>query len=486
MNKSNLPLKFILCIMLIHYVVIGIAQNPIASVQQKITAWQTTRGLENASICVAVSDQKTGEEIFKSEPQLSLVPASILKVVTTATALEVLGPEFRFYTTLSYSGTIRNDTLYGDLQIIGGGDPTLGSMYFPENNHFKEDWIKAIQDKNIKVVTGNLIADATIYESQMIPDTWIWEDIGNYYGAGASGISVYDNLYEIHLRSEIEADKPTRVIKIIPEIPHLELQNEVLSSDLNSDQAYVFGSPQEYSRIIRGTIPKNKSDFVIKASIPDPAALLVSEFREMLSTNGIHLSGENRFEKVKSGKDQSTVLSVNQSPVLRDIIRVTNHESVNLFAEHLLKHLAYQEKGLGTTKDGCKFVMQFWKDKGLDMNGFFMNDGSGLSRFNAITANQMVAILNYMKTKSDYSDDFFRSLATVGNGTLTGFSLESFPKDCLHAKSGSMTRVRCFAGYLNTILGKELTFTIMLNNFSCSQAEVLKKIEEVLVELRKI
>jgi serine-type D-Ala-D-Ala carboxypeptidase/endopeptidase (penicillin-binding protein 4) len=462
----------------------GSAQNASITVQQKISDWQTTPGLVSASICIAVSDNQTNEKLIESKPQLCMVPASILKVVTTATALEVFGPDFRFNTTLSYSGNLRNDTLFGDLQIIGGGDPTLGSNYFPENKNFQEKWIEALQNKKIKVITGNLILDASIYESQSIPDTWIWEDIGNYFGAGASGISVFDNLFEIHLKSGSEAGKPTKIVQIVPEIPNLELSNDVLSSDINSDQAYVFGSPKENRRVIRGTIPKNQSDFVVKASVPDPSALLASEFRKKLSAKGIAISGETKFEKVKT--ESSNQLSVIQSPPLRDIIKVTNHESVNLFAEHFLKHLAFQKTGFGTTEDGCKFVMQFWKDKGLDMNGFFMNDGSGLSRFNAITANQMVSILNYMKTKSAYSADFNNSLATVGNGTLTVFNEANFPNECLRAKSGSMTRVRCYAGYLTSISGRQLSFTIMLNNFSCSQKEATSKIEELLVELRKM
>ncbi|MDP2335358.1 MAG: D-alanyl-D-alanine carboxypeptidase/D-alanyl-D-alanine-endopeptidase [Bacteroidota bacterium] len=486
MNRQNIRRNIIYTAIFSLFTVIATAQNQTTSIQQKIAGWQTTPGLANASICIAVTDNLTDEELIRSEPQLSLVPASIMKVVTTATALEVFGPDFRFATTLSYSGIIRNDTLFGELQVIGGGDPTLGSMYFPENNQFLEEWIKAIQEKNIKVVTGNLVADASIYESQMIPGSWVWEDIGNYYGAGASGLSVYDNLYEIHLSSQIAANQPTKIIRIKPEIPNLEILNEVLSSDLNGDQAYVFGSPLESKRIIRGTIPKNKTDFVVKASVPDPAALLANEFRMKLEVNGILLSGETRLEKPKSGITPSTKLSVIQSPPLRDIIRVTNHESVNLFAEHFLKHLAFQKTGLGTTKDGCKFVVQFWKDKGLDLTGFFMNDGSGLSRFNAITASQMVSILKSMKTKSAYSSDFFQSLATVGNGTLTVFKNENFPNECLHAKSGSMTRVRCYAGYLTTISGRELSFTIMLNNFSCNQTEATQKIQELLVELRKL
>ncbi|MBA4409910.1 MAG: D-alanyl-D-alanine carboxypeptidase/D-alanyl-D-alanine-endopeptidase [Odoribacter sp.] len=482
MNQIKLFRKIIIGVIFTINSVVGISQTPIISIQQKINSWQSSSGLANAGIGICISDLRTGEELIKSEPQLSLVPASIMKVVTTATALEVFGPDYRFSTTLSYSGKISNDTLFGDLQIIGGGDPTLGSVYFPESRQFQEDWLKTIQNLGVKVISGNLVFDASIYEKQTIPGTWVWDDIGNYYGAGASGLSVFDNLYEIHLSSEISADKPTKVISIIPEIPNLELQNEVLSSDLNSDQAYVFGSPMDSRRIIRGTIPKNKADFIIKASVPDPAALLASEFRKKLSENDILISGENRFEKSQSGN----ILLVNQSPTLRDIIRVTNHESVNLFAEHFLKHLAFQKSGLGATKEGCKFVVQFWKEKGLDLTGFFMNDGSGLSRFNAVTASQMVSILNYMKNKSAYSADFLQSLATAGNGTLTVFSKEVFPNDCLHAKSGSMTRVRCYSGYLNTISGRQLSFAVMLNNFSCSQAEAIKKIEELLVELKKL
>lgn len=482
----NLLCKIVYIVLFGLFAIVCQGQEKIATVQQKITNWQTTPELANASVCIAVSDYQTGESLIKSVPQLSLVPASILKLVTTATALEVFGPDFRFQTTLSYFGTIRNDTLFGDLQILGGGDPTLGSKYFPEYNYFFDKWINAIRRKNIRVITGNLLLDASIYEPQMIPNTWIWEDIGNYYGAGASGISVYDNLYEIHLSSPKEAGKLTKIAQINPEIPGIEIQNEVLSSDLNSDLAYVFGSPMENRRVIRGTIPKNRDDFVIKASVPDPGVLLASEFRKKLVINNISVSGETKVGKAKNSVDSTIVLSVIQSPPLREIIKITNHESVNLFAEHLLKQLAFSRSGLGTTKDGCKFVVEFWQGKGLDMTGFYMNDGSGLSRFNALTANQMVEILNYMKTKSAYSTDFYRSLATVGNGTLTVFRNENFPNQCLRAKSGSMTRVRCYAGYLTTESERELSFSIMLNNFSCSQTDVTQKIQELLLELRKL
>jgi D-alanyl-D-alanine carboxypeptidase/D-alanyl-D-alanine-endopeptidase (penicillin-binding protein 4) len=257
----------------------------------------------------------------------------------------------------------------------------------------------------------------------------------------------------------------------------------VRSSDINSDQAYIFGNPEDSRRVIRGTIPKGKNDFVVKASMPNPPALLAFEFRNKLSANGILLSGDTSFEK--AGADGSLLYEV-LSPPLREIIKETNYESINLFAEHLLKHIAWQKNGMGATREGCKQIVQFWKEKGMDTNGFFMSDGSGLSRFNAFTARHLVFILNYMKTQSLYSDDFFQSLPAVGSGTLTVFNKDLFPGETVKAKSGSMTRVRCYAGYLKTTWGKDLSFTVILNNFSCSQTDAIRKIEELLIELRKL
>jgi len=245
------------------------AQKATSILEHKIISLQTLDGFTSASIGIAIKDNLTGEILYASEPQLSIAPASVMKLITTATALEVLGSEFRFETTLSAKGTVRNDTLFGELQIIGGGDPTLGSSYFPEYKHFMDDWIDVIKSRNIKVINGNLIIDGSIYESQTIPNTWIWEDIGNYYGAGASGINLYDNLYEVHISSDEAPGKLTNIKYIRPEIEGLELTNEVTSSDINSDQAFIFGSPMENKRVIRGSIPQGERDFGIKVSRPN-------------------------------------------------------------------------------------------------------------------------------------------------------------------------------------------------------------------------
>ena len=475
--------RFFLITQCLLFVFISFAQRR-SNIEQELNYWIQKSELEYSSIGVCLQNAGTGKILAQTNPQLSLVPGSVLKLVTTATALELLGPDFRFETKLAANGEIVNGNLLGDLIIIGGGDPVLGSEYFEEydpKDHFLDEWVSALKEKNIRSVSGKIIVDASIYENQTIPNTWIWEDLGNYYGAGASGLSVYDNMYRIHLSSPPEAGKPTQIKRIDPDIPNIHFDNQVLSSNINRDRAFVFGSPNSNKRIIRGTIPKGKTDFVIKASMPDPSKLIKWQFEEKLAKSGIQLNSRKEIKQV-----EPYLICGTGSPKLIDIIKVINYESVNLFAEHLLKHLAFKKSGLGSTKEGVEVVKHFWRSKGINTDGFFMEDGSGLSRFNAMTAKQVVQILNYMKNQSKYSDLFFSSIPKVPDGTLYVFDPEKFPNGMLQAKSGSMTRVRCYAGLLKTTSNQEILFSILLNNFSCSQSKAIDLIEDFLSDIKRL
>ncbi|WP_163717360.1 D-alanyl-D-alanine carboxypeptidase/D-alanyl-D-alanine endopeptidase [Mangrovibacterium lignilyticum] len=454
-------------------------------IQHIYNDWSRQEILENASVGFYAVDAKTGELLAASTPQQSLVPASILKLLTTSTGLELLGTDYRFETKLAYNGVLKNDTLFGDIILIAGGDPALGSKYFKDYQpyqNFVGKWAEAIKKQHIKHITGNLIIDTSVYDDQSIPATWIWEDMGNYYGAGVFALSAYDNLYELHLSSPTAPEKPTQLLYTLPVLPDVEFDNRVLSSSENSDKAFVFGSPLDHKRIIRGTIPKDRTDFVVKASIPNPPYLVGTQLEQELGLLNIELSGTIQCGGGDKTEDMTTI-SVIKSPTLAEIISVTNHESVNLFAEHILKQIAYETTGLGTTEAGIELVLEFWEQQGMDIKPLFMEDGSGLSRFNAITPKQMVFVLNYMKNKSSNSDAFFDSLPVVPNGTLWYFNHSYFPKKALRAKSGSMTRVRSFAGELKTQSKRDVLFAILLNNFSCSQSQAIKTIEKLLVKI---
>lgn len=436
---------------------------------------------KNAIVGIQITDLATSKELYSLNGEKRMIPASTLKIITSAAAMEILGTDYRFTTQIGYTGKIKNQTLDGNLVVKGGGDPALGSVYFENdyfNPYFLDQWAQKLKSSGISKVNGDLVLDAFLYDSEKIPPTWIWEDMGNYYGAGASALTVFDNLFRITFSSPAKAGKLTKIISVNPAIEGMEIQNEVRSSNSNSDEAYVFGSPLDKMRKITGTIPKNRRAFSIKGSVQHPEELLAEAFISHLARVGIFISGTVRFEKVDSDKLQ--VVYIQESPPLKDIVKVLNYESVNLFAEHLVKQLAAVKNGVGNRQAGIDIIKDFWKSKGIDADVFFMEDGSGLSHFNAVAPQQFSNILNFMYNRSENKEAFIASLPRPGNGTLSGFDTSIFPGNTLQAKSGSMTRVRCYAGYLRLDSGKTIAFSIMVNQFTGSHSKLISEIQSLL------
>jgi D-alanyl-D-alanine carboxypeptidase/D-alanyl-D-alanine-endopeptidase (penicillin-binding protein 4) len=435
---------------------------------------------KNASVGMKVLDLSSGETVFAMNPDRVLAPASTMKLITSATAFELLGKDYRFETKIGYQGSIgKNGELTGDLVLVGGADPALGSEYF-QNDYidFLQNWARQVKNAGIKKVNGNLILDASVYDKERVPDTWIWGDIGNYYGVGPNAFTVYDNLFRITFSSPKKADKPTTVIGVYPEIEGMKIENEVRSADTNTDNAYVFGGPFDKARVIRGTIPRNRKAFTIKAAVHQPEEILAQEFIKALANEGVFISGESLYEKV--GKKHFETLFIQQSPSLGEIAEVLNHESVNLFAEHFLKQIAFEKNGLGKRQDGIEIVKEFWQSKGISTEYLFMEDGSGLSHFNAVSPEFFTQLLSYMAT----NETFLNSLPCAGEGTFKRFDKTLLPGKTLQAKSGSMTRVRCYSGYLKTDSGKTLVFSFMFNHFSGSHSVLIKEVESLFLSLR--
>ena len=449
--------------------------------------------LKNASIGFLAIDSKTGETIGKLNPDLSLMPASTQKIVTTAAALEVLGKNFRYRTSLQYSGTIDpiHKCLNGDIYIKGGADPTLGSEYFDKERSyfFIRNWVSKIREKHIDTVKGCVIGDASVYGTEITPPKWLWEDVGNYYGSGANGLTAFDNLYRIYFISPAKADLLTTITKVEPEIPGLILHNEVLSSNVGSDEAFVFGAPYSYVQYLRGTIPKNRSEFSIKGAIPDPAYYLAWYFEQELKNAGIVVKGEATTDRIlKISGDSMNYerkdLDVYFSPPLSTIIDVTNKKSINLFAEHMFNEIANKISNNGTNSAAIKAVTDFWESKGMDIKGFYICDGSGLSRFDAITPRQLVFVLQYMMNKSKNFQEFYESLPVAGeSGTLKSIGKNTSAKSVVVAKSGSIGRVRAYAGYVTTKSGRSLVFSMNIANYNCSSSEARKKLTNLMVAM---
>jgi len=443
--------------------------------------------MANASVSFFVADADSGNVLIAYNPRMSLIPASTLKLVTSAAALELLGPEYTFKTTLGYTGTLnrRSGRLDGNIFITGGGDPSLGSEYFKDHyREFISTWVEEIKKAGIKKIRGKILTDDSYYDFEPVPPRWLWEDMGTYYGAGVFGLSVYDNSSRIRVKSSPDSSR-VDIIEITPALQDFTFTNKLAASG-KKENWYVFAAPYSRSGWLSGTIPVSNEEIVLDASITDPPLLIAKILHEKLETEGVDISEEPatiRLEPEISSKN-ITYITETVSPFLSLIVEVLNTESVNLYAEHLVKELGKRYEKRGTTAAGVKVIRDFLGSSGIDTTGLFIEDGSGLSSRNGINSEQLVKLLIFMRNRGKHFDLFYSSLPDAGrNGTLTQYFTDPVFDSNLKAKSGSMTRVRCYAGYFTTLSGRHLAFSILINNYKGTSRPVITHIEETLKEI---
>ena len=451
----------------------------------QISKFLSDSNMVHASMSLVIMDSDSGKIVASYNPEKSFPQASILKLVTTAVALEKLGPDHKFNTSVLYSGKIKRGKLDGDIIIRGGGDPALGSDNFIEGySAFIDKWIDDIKKAGIRKINGKVITDDTYFDYEPVPSGWGWDDIGNYYGAGAHGLSVYDNTIKIHYRTGEKGSVPV-VTAIIPDATDLNLKSYLTASG-SSDNGYIYLAPYGNTGWISGTIPENKEDFILKGSIPDPPLFIARILTQRLKSEQILVKGEPSTFRLSSVREPSdpVFISGTTSPSLSEIIDVLNHKSVNLYAEHLIKELGKTYKNSGTTSSGATVIKEFLDSIGIDTKGMFLEDGSGLSSMDAVNAGSMVSILYFMKKNCKSFDYYYNSLPEPGKeGTLKNVFLDPVFQNRLRAKSGSLTRVRSYAGYLQTNSGRNMIFCIIVNNYNGPSARVITGMENILKEV---
>ncbi len=472
------------------------AKNNTDTINQSLQKFQNDPDLQNASWGFYAKSVKTGKVVAQYNARKSLTPASALKVITTATALEILGKDFKFETVLEYDGQIdASGTLKGNVYIRGGGDPTLGAPRDGLGKDYEailQQWVTAIRKAGIKKIEGYVVGDARIFEEESVPPMWLWEDMGNYYGAGSSGLTFHENQYFAYFNSESKTGSETKLTKIIPSVPNFKMVNRVTAGAKGTgDNAYIFAAPYSNVAYVRGTIPPARQGFRIKGSIANPALFCAFQLQQELEKVGVE--AQKDYSTIRILQDEGkyvprkkTFLDKVISPPLSKIVYWTNKKSINLYAEHLLKMLGKHRFGKGTRENGVRLVEEYLKTCNVDTKGFFMEDGSGLSPMNGVTAEQFGDLLYVYRNETHYPT-LFESLSIAGNVSDVG-GLKSFLKGTsaankVFAKSGYIQRVRAYTGYVNTASGDQIAFALMVNNYTCSNSEMRRKMGELIAEL---
>lgn len=433
----------------------------------------SSEAYKHSGLAVSVMDVSNGALIVSENSDMALVPASTLKLVTTATALEILGSDYTFTTKLAYKGLISGSTLHGNIIINGGGDPTLGSRYFNDDIYgFITSWVEAIKQKGMTTIQGDIVVDASFFYSEPLPTRWVWEDVGNYYGAGVYALSCFDNYYTLHFNAA-KIGQLARISSFEPNIQDLEFDVEAYGSNNSSDSAYIFGGPNALHKIVRGSIPANRIDFAIKGAIPNPPLVAAQMLVKALHHNGILVKGDARVVYKKEVIDGMLCTTV--SPTLEAIIKCVNFNSNNLFAEHLLRALDPK----GDNPSAINKLKSYWSGQGINTSACFLFDGSGLSPSNGLSTRFICDVLSFMQTRSTNKDVFINSIPKAGKeGTVKNF-MRNTNDAMLWIKSGSMDNARCYAGYIKK--GERMfAFSVMVNKFTCSQKEAVDDIEDYL------
>lgn len=449
--------------------------------------------MRGASFSLVVKDVQDGRTVYSYDTERLQSPASVLKTVATATALELLGEDYRYPTMLEYDGILENGTLKGNLYIKGSGDPSLGSSHFaPGQNKFLTTWIAALQKAGIRHITGSVISDESIFDTEGVSIKWLREDMGNYYAPGSYGISIFDNMYKLSLQTGAAGTRP--VLKgTEPDIPFIRFKNYLKAAPVSSDSAYIIGAPLDDVRYLYGVLPANREAYVLKGDIPDPALYLARYLTDQLQQKGIRVDGspscyrieveENRWKK---GERKEIVTTY--SPTLREIASICNHVSHNLYADALVKTVGLQYKPrrnemISSFGRGVQVVKEYWEKKGLDVFPLRMNDGSGLAPADKVSAGFMGELLVYMATESAVSDAFIASLPQAGiEGSVRNFLKGSKLQGKAHLKSGGITGVRSYAGYI-TKDGKTYAVAVFSNNYSCPMSRMTRALEKLLLQL---
>ncbi len=471
-----------------------------AQTPQPVNRFLQAPNLKGATFALVVSEAQSGHTVYAYDADREVTPASVLKLVTTATALELLGEDYRFPTSLEYDGEIRDGILHGNLYIKGSGDPTLGSEhtagdrnnYTPAQNTFIPAWIDALRQAGIRAVHGTVVADESLLDTEGLSPKWVYEDMGSYYGAGSYGINVFDNLYRLTLRTGAAGSRP-EITGSIPRMDGLRFHNYLRAAPVPSDSAFILGAPFTADRYLYGIVPAHRDACTLKGDIPDPALFLASYLTRCLGDEGITVSGSPTcYRLLAEGGEwkatKRTTLCTTYSPRLAEIIRITNHVSHNLYADALLKKLGqnYQPlpgEYLSAFGKGIRTVENYWKKKGIDTFPLRMYDGSGLAPADKVSARFLCDLLAYMAIRATDPAAWLRSFPQAGvEGSVRNFLKGTPLQGKARLKSGGMTGVRSYAGYL-TQNGKQYAVAVFVNNYQGEPKLLLPAVESMLVAL---
>jgi serine-type D-Ala-D-Ala carboxypeptidase/endopeptidase (penicillin-binding protein 4) len=454
----------------------GPSPAPIRKLEDALHGLTSDAQMTHAIYGLYVKDDVTGKVVWDMNAQVGLAPASNQKLIVSAAALELLGEDFQFQTRLAYDGTIQQGTLNGNLYVVGSGDPSFGSWRYEGSR--PEDVMDSLhamlQRAGISRIDGDVLIDDHHFSLEPVPRGWVWEDLGNYYGAGARGLNWHENQYDLDLLPGTNEGDSVRFLGFHPALRGDTILNGLRTGPSGSgDESNIYLSPLSTLGYTTGTIPAGHALLTISGSIPDPEQQFGQELLAQCATWNISVSGKvySNLDFLRSHRpfpSFNQILGSIPSPSLDSLVYWFLKKSINLYGEALVKAMALQSSGVGNTDTGIAVVRSFWAKRGIDPAAFHIMDGSGLSPQNRVTPYGLVQVLEYVKGQT-WAKAFYESLPLINGITM---------------KSGSIGGARAYSGYVGGKDGRRYTFSFIVNNYDGSGTDMQHKMWKVLDVLK--
>ena len=462
---------------------------------ERVDALLATAPVSKGDWGLLVVDAETGSTLYELNADRYFIPASNMKLFTTALALAKLGSDFRFHTTLETHGVVSSEgKLSGDLFLVGRGDPNLSNRKFPYT--LKEEFdgqpekvlaelADALVSAGVKEISGNIVADDSYFPREPYPSGWEIDDMVWEYGAAISAIVVEDNTVALTLIPGDQAGDPVQA-SVIPATPDFVVENNVVTSAADAkSELTLTREPGSRSVALRGSLPARSLPRKLILAMHEPAEHAAALLSRLLAERGVKVDG---LPRVVHSPEPATatprvVLAEHVSVPLSDSVKLINKISQNLHTEMLLRATARQSGTWNTPEELMKFPADFYAAAGIDPDDIVQRDGSGLSRHDLVTARAIVQLLKYAQNQPWFTP-FYDSLPVAGtDGTLEPLMKNTAAASHIHAKTGSLEHVRTRSGYADTLGGRRLIFSFLSNNQGGKNHEALDTLDALCVAM---
>ena len=464
---------------------------------------------EKAYWGIIIIDAQTGDTLYELNSGRYFVPASNTKVFTTALAVATFGPEYRFRTTIETPGTLSEDgILHGDLIFVGRGDPDLSNHKLPFQDKLQREgpadkvlaeMADAVAAKGVKQIEGDIIADDSFFPYDPYPAGWTAGDLFFGFGAPVSAISFNDNSLNIEVQPGDRAGVPA-LVSVEPCDGSDSLAYDITTSEHSSKlKLEVVRQPGSPSTLLRGSIPLSSPPTKLELAMNDPAACAARSLKKLLEARGVRVKGQARVHHAppqepgvlsappptesSSPRDQRLVLAEHFSVPLIEVIRLLAKVSQNLHSEILLRAVAREKTGVGSTEAGLKVEQDFLKSAGIPDGDVILEDGSGLTRDNLVTPRAMATLLRYIAAQP-WGEAYISTLPVAGkDGTLENRLKNTSAAGRIQAKTGSLEHVRSMSGFATTLGGTKLIFSMFENNSAQSGPDAVAAFDAISIAM---